>query len=151
MKLLLFFLGSFLTLSGNDAPLSLGVSEVRINDSPNVIARVKIGPVVQGSCDGWRWGAENECPKLALISLEVTVGDGSLFVPRSAFADLGTPHSAVLRKHGAEYELTIKGGDAATSYQAQIRFSRSQIRSRTVSSGEFPDSARERTTFSFPN
>jgi hypothetical protein len=98
-----------------------------------------------------RWGAENVCPKRTIVNLTVSVAKENLFIPRSAFADLGNPRSILLKTDSKKFVLIIYGGDAATSYIGELSFSNTQIISRRVESGENKESAWEETKFSFPD
>ncbi|WP_342133593.1 hypothetical protein [Hydrogenophaga sp. OTU3427] len=150
MKPLLLALITFIALTCNASPLLSGQNEVRSEQLPHIVVRIKVGPVAQADCDGWRWGAENACPSLNLVAIEVLERDDPIFVPRSAFSDLGSPYFASLHKLRVGFELLLKGGDASTSYLAIYRFSHRQIKSRKVTSGEFPGTAWEHTDYSFP-
>jgi hypothetical protein len=137
-----------------NAVLQEGVTEFRATASltgRHIFVRAGIATPSQEGCGNWRWGAEAECPGLAFASLQVRVGDVPIFVPRSAFADLGAPRSVSVNTHRRGFNIVVIGGDAATSYTAKLRFSYLEIKSRRVEGGEFKDSAWEETTFSFPN
>lgn len=131
--------------------LQVGANELQSasHTGKQIIVRVDVARTVQEHCGNWRWGAEAECPKLAVADVQVFVGKEVLFVPRSAFVDLGSPHHLSVSPTKAGFEIVIQGGDAATSYNARLRFSIGQIWSRRVESGEFPKSAWEETKFSF--
>lgn len=134
-----------------DEALRPGVSELRSGQRSGkpIIVRVNVASPSLERCAGWRWGAEAECPRLAVIELEVRVGADNIFVPRSAFADLGSPNRISLMTRKSGFDIVVHGGDAANSYVARLRFSKLEIKSRRVESGEFRDSAWENTTFSF--
>ena len=98
----------------------------------------------------WRWGSEGKCPLSYVGYMEVSRGEVSVFVPMSAFSDLGTPRSVSIRKRGrASAEIVVNGGDAALSYQATFVIRAERLVERRVRSGEFPASAWERTTYSY--
>lgn len=147
----LFFAWLALAVSACGATaLTSGRNEIKSEQLARILVHISVGPAAQEACDGWRWGAENSCPRLAIMAIEVVDKGASIFVPRSAFADLGLPRSATLRKVSTGFELLVQGGDGATSYEATYRFSGSAIKTRRVASGEFPRSAWERTDYSFP-
>jgi hypothetical protein len=98
--------------------------------------------------DGWRWGAEKS-PKYIIRKIEAWWGDEKVFIPLSAYFDLTNPHEVFLKKAGNQFHLTIKGGDAATSYEALLIFEKGNLLSKKVFSGEFPDEAWEETKYSF--
>lgn len=99
----------------------------------------------------WRWGAENACPKTFISALEITAGGKALFVPLSAFVDLGNPRAVqiYLRKGKGSFAVVLTGGDAATSYSATLEFQSDHLNIREVHHGEFPSEAWERTHYKF--
>lgn len=135
-----------------DERLPSGLHETRAHGFGRleVIVRAEVGPLKDMRCAGWRWGAENECPSSALLGLTVAVEGKQIFVPRSAFADLGWPTKVVLRTSTSSLDVVIKGGDAATAYTATLKFSRTELKRRRVAGGEFEKSTWEDTTYSFP-
>jgi hypothetical protein len=115
----------------------------------DITVRLEVG-APPASCAGWRWGAEGECPRAAVTGIEVAVGAEPLFVPRSAYADLGAPSNLEVRPGPASFDVVVHGGDAATAYAATLTFSRSTLQSRRVYNKSFRDSAWEETRYSFP-
>lgn len=99
----------------------------------------------------WRWGAENTCPRSVVGALEVKVGGKSIFIPLSAFADLGNPRNVNIEsgKGKNRFAIVLNGGDAATSYTARFDFKDNILSERIVRHGEFPDQAWEKTTYKF--
>jgi len=99
----------------------------------------------------WRWGAENTCPRSVVGAVEVKVSGGSIFVPLSAFGDLGNPRSARIesRKGKGRFAVVLAGGDAATSYTATLEFRDNLLSERLVRHGEFPDQSWENTLYKF--
>jgi hypothetical protein len=118
--------------------------------SREVVVRAEVGSSKEGGCTGWRWGAENECPRSVLLGLTVSVDGEQIFVPRNAFADLGLPIKVVLKTSMSSLDVVIKGGDAAAAYTATLKFSKIELKRRRVTGDEFKKTAWEDTTYSFP-
>jgi hypothetical protein len=116
-----------------------------------VSVRVDVTTPPAQLCEGWRWGAEAECPNLSIGGMQVHIASSSIFVPRSAFADLGSPIDITIVNRRKGFDVIIRGGDAATSYIATLQFSNRLIEKRRVESGEFGKLAWENTIFSFNN
>jgi hypothetical protein len=107
------------------------------------------------SAESWIWGSEQECPKRSVRRLEVKAHERA-FIPLSAFADLANVTSLKTEQFGSGFRVRIKGGDAATAYEAVLEFDgprtandQPTLRKRTVRSGEFPDEVWEVTTYAF--
>ncbi|MEW6108482.1 MAG: hypothetical protein AB1632_04830 [Nitrospirota bacterium] len=83
--------------------------------------------------------------------MEVKVGGESIFIPLSAFADLGNPRSVNIEsgKRKNRFAVVLNGGDAATSYTARFDFRDNILSERVVRHGEFPDQSWEKTTYKF--
>jgi hypothetical protein len=83
--------------------------------------------------------------------LEVKVGGKPIFVPLSAFADLGNPRKVRIesRKEKGRFAVILTGGDAATSYSATLEFRDNLLSERLVRHGEFPDQSWEKTLYKF--
>lgn len=99
----------------------------------------------------WRWGAENACPNAVIGSIEVKVNTELVFVPISAFADLGNARVVQIksRKGKDRFAILLVGGEAATSYKATLEFQKNVLRERIVRHGEFPAESWERTIYKF--
>lgn len=82
----------------------------------------------------WRWGAENKCPPSAVTVVRATLKGEPVFVPLSAFADLGDPRDVrIARSRSSDrYTVVIIGGDAATSYSAKLEFRQGLLYERVV-------------------
>jgi hypothetical protein len=81
--------------------------------------------------------------------LDVYLGVNRVFVPISAYSDLGNPRSSTIETADKGFQIVVRGGDAATSYKATLVFEGGLLRSRKVVNGEFPDEAWEETIYSF--
>lgn len=97
------------------------------------------------------WGGDLGEPPPNFVS-EIQIKDASLdmFVPLSAYSDLGDVHRASIRKTPRGFTLILYGGDTATSYEADLQFADGFLVRRTVSLNDFPDTRREVTTYRFP-
>jgi hypothetical protein len=96
------------------------------------------------------WGApENGRPTKMIVALEVQIGAEQVPVPVSAIMGLANPTRASLRRGEGDIEIVIKGGDAATSYDAVLVFRDGYLRRRRVVLGEFPKESWEETTYSY--
>ena len=101
--------------------------------------------------DALLWGGDTGfLPASVVSAIRVRQGARKLFVPMSAYSDLGDVHSAALLPDPSGFILNLYGGETATTYKAQLRFANGYLLSRVVSSGEFPQNAREETRYSFP-
>jgi hypothetical protein len=97
------------------------------------------------------WGGDvGELPQQVVISIEVYDGDQIIFVPLSAYGDLGDVKLASLDPTARGVALNLHGGAAATSYDAKLSFEGGYLVSRTVALREFPQQRREETNYSFP-
>jgi hypothetical protein len=103
------------------------------------------------AASSWRWGAENTCPKTFISALEIKVGGKSIFVPISAFADLGNPRTVRIEpcKEKNCFVVVVVGGDAATSYSVRLEFKNNLLIKRIVRHGEFPKESWEETIYKF--
>lgn len=98
--------------------------------------------------EGFRWGGEDAIAPLTLItSIIVQSGADKIFVPLSAYSDLGDPRRISLKTIGTGVELTITGGDAGVAYSAVLVFKEGWLTHRRVAHGEFPDEAWEETKY----
>ena len=103
------------------------------------------------SAGSWRWGSEQVCPEQRISSLEVRYQRQAVFIPYSAFADLGNPSSVAIERgsSGGTYSIKIVGGEAATSYVSVLKFKGGLLLEKVVRHGEFPASAWEKTLYKF--
>ena len=97
------------------------------------------------------WGGdETSSPKKIIKTVTVLRSGQTIFIPLSAYADLGNPRKIILQKTSSQnFQLIILGGDAAGSYKAMLDFRKDEIFRRKVISGEFPKEVWEETTYSF--
>jgi hypothetical protein len=154
-KIVLTYVLAIVTLFANGAPVSLKDKESIGLTQGNIKVSLKLDRArANGDCPSaasWWWGIERACPSTRIASLEVQFKGAVIFIPYSVFSDLGNPTSIDIEqdKKGEAYLLKIKGGDAADSYTAIIKFRSQVLLERAVRSGEFPADAWEKTTYKF--
>ena len=95
------------------------------------------------------WGAESIVPKTIVKSISVKFGSQEVFIPLSAYCDLSNSRNYSLQVDENLYYLIIHGGEASTSYTAEIKFKKNYIIKRKVYHREFPEIAWEKTIYSF--
>ena len=129
-----------------EASLSFGAS-----DSVSISVETIEIPNGYAYSKAYMWGGdETSPPKTIIKAITVLRNDQTVFIPLSAYVDLGNPRTIALEKLPARgFRLTIRGGDAAGSYSAMLDFKKAEISRRKVVSGEFPKEVWEETTFSF--
>lgn len=115
-----------------------------------IISQAKIGDSYPYK-DALLWGGDvGELPRTVMTAIRIDYGGEAVFVPISAFGDLGDIQRASLTVVRKGFILHLHGGNTAASYDATLRFDHGFITSRTVRLREFPDQTWEKTTFSFP-
>jgi hypothetical protein len=96
------------------------------------------------------WGGDvGVLPQEVVSSIEVYDGDQMIFVPLSAYGDLGDVKLASVDSTARGFTLNLHGGATATSYDAKLSFEGGYLTSRSVASREFPQQVREQTSYSF--
>lgn len=99
---------------------------------------------------GYRWGGDQMKPPKSIIeSINVTVGGEEIYLPLSAYVDLGNPARASVVSTVTGFELIITGGDAGGAYDAKFVFDQRWLLRRRVASREFPSEAWEETVYAF--
>lgn len=149
--LLLLILWPFDACISSDATIQ---SKELVVESGGISVKVTVSPLPEfppyNVPSSWRWGSENSCPRAFVGALEVKVMGMPVFVPLSAFADLGNPRDVRIESHnGNGFAVILTGGDAATSYTASLEFRDNLLSERMVRHGEFPDQSWERTLYKF--
>lgn len=100
--------------------------------------------------EGFRWGGEDAMvPPTLITSIVVQNGANKIFVPLSAYSDLGDPRRISLKSSAAGVELAIAGGDAGVAYNAVLVFEKGWLTRRRVANGEFPEQAWEETRYAY--
>ncbi len=154
-----FFVGCFLALlafspSAANSP-DCGDKEVvtqseHITHGDITVALTTAPTAASPNKEGFRWGGEEkEAPRVLISAIHITIRGKAVFLPLSAYSDLGDPHKATVHATRTGFVLTITGGDAAGSYKAVLVFKNGELVRRHVSSGEFPDEAWEETVYKY--
>jgi hypothetical protein len=86
-------------------------------------------------------------PCSAVVSMKVSVGDGSVFVPRSVPCRLSDLNTAEILTTTGGWSLRLRGGDASESYVATIAFDGTRVNEMRVFSGMVPDQPVEETVY----
>lgn len=79
--------------------------------------------------------------------MKILVNERDIFVPVSAYADLGDVLSAEFSTKGGLFVLTVRGGDASESYIVRLSFNKERLLERRVYSGEDPYNVLEVTRY----
>jgi hypothetical protein len=93
------------------------------------------------------WGASFHWPRTVITSLRVSIRSQPVYIPMSAFCDLGNPHRMVLRATAKGFQVSIDGSDAGDSFEAVLEFEGTTLKRRKVHLNEFPDEMWEETTY----
>lgn len=89
-------------------------------------------------------------PKTVITAMDVRINNEKIFLPLSAYSDLGNPYQVSLEKAERGFRLVITGrGGTATSYKAVLEFNHENIQRRKVTLDVFPDEVWEETVYSF--
>jgi len=150
----LFFLAFATPASSLDATFVEGIAKAHLTLNSELVD-VSVNTIALPSNYAYRnaytWGGDETSPPKRMISAITILKDGHIiYVPLSAFVDLGDPTRISLQKLPMSgFRLSIRGGDAAGSYSATLDFRKDEILRRRVESGEFPKEVWESTTFSF--
>jgi hypothetical protein len=86
-------------------------------------------------------------PCVMTRKIALSIEGQEIFVPRSAYADLGDIQSAEFSFTADKLSLIIKGGDASESYVAHLIFDHSRALERQLYSGEDISHALETTYY----
>jgi hypothetical protein len=155
IQVCLFLATSALAADIPQAVKSEGSTSLRLRTSTGdevtvILTQTKVGASYPYK-DALMWGGDvGEPPQSILASVQILSGRETIFLPLSAYGDLGDVRSASLEKNAQGFTLSLHGGDAAAAYDATFSFSRGYLASRLVALREFPDQRREKTNYSFP-
>lgn len=93
---------------------------------------------------GDMWGGDAAGPVgTAVAELAVLSDTTAIWIPLSAFVDLGDPRTIALQRKGRGVLLLLNGGETGTSYLAQFYIERDVLRWRRVNHREMPDAWEE--------
>jgi hypothetical protein len=96
------------------------------------------------------WGGDiDELPQTVILTIDIKLGKEKIYIPLSAYSDLGDPKQVSLVKELHSIKLIIRGSDAGGSYKAILVFENGYIIRRKVMHMEFPDEVWEETVYSF--
>jgi hypothetical protein len=132
-----------------------GRTELTLAKSSNALVRVSITQIKVGDSFSYKnallWGGDvDRLPEFVLSSVVIQEGNETIFVPLSAYSDLGDVKLASLNASSNGFILNLHGGNTASGYDVILMFSRGYLVSRTVRLREFPEERLEKTTYSFP-
>ncbi len=143
---------SSILFAATPLPVQL-MDEIRISSSVKVSATIqtiefsKITPAIIAG----RWGADDspkmQPPKRLIRVFQIRHGEEIIILPASSFSDLCDIRSLKIKKIDKGFEVTIKGGDAGSSYTAILSFVDKKIVKRRVFASETPNNAWEETIY----
>ena len=150
-KVIFILLTGYFVAHASEAILSKSIMK------NNIVVYYKLIPAENNSlcCEktGWLgWGEERKCPDTSIGSLEVSYETDYIYIPLSAFVDLGNPKEIEIhniQNKISDFNIQIIGGDASTSYKAVLKFSNNALIARSVHHGEFSDDVWEETSYHF--
>jgi hypothetical protein len=97
------------------------------------------------------WGGDvDQLPQQIVGAVQVSEGSQVVFVPLSAYSDLGDVKSAALNPTEKGFTLELHGGNTASEYDAELKFVAGYLVSRKVALRAFPNQRTERATYAFP-
>lgn len=101
--------------------------------------------------DALLWGGDvDQLPQTFLSSIQIVHNKKAVFIPISAYGDLGDVKFASLEPTKDGFTLHLHGGNTATEYDVNMRFQHGYLRSRSVALRELPEERWEKTSYSFP-
>jgi hypothetical protein len=92
----------------------------------------------EGQMPSFAQCTNSRIPCSLTTKLEIFVRDAEVFIPRSAFADLGDVNTAALSIHGNVMVLTVQGGDSSEAYIAKLEFRNERVFKRSLYAAEDP-------------
>jgi len=95
------------------------------------------------------WGTIKGMPTDLIAEITIIEDHKNIFIPLSAYSDLGNLNNASLKIAGNAYHVIIEGGDAGGGYKAIISIEKGKIKQRQVDDLEFEGVIGEKTTYSF--
>lgn len=98
----------------------------------------------------WSWGADGKNPVKSVSGMNLHFKGKEIYVPISAFIDLGEPEILEITRSNNNLIVKIYGGQSSASYKAVLIFDSKHIKQRTVCSAEFPNESCEKTKYLFP-
>ncbi len=148
--IVLSFIGASYQALGHRDISELGEFEIKLQVSTNLSVKCFI-KVIKYSADMSHnrcWGSDWSDPRTVIGELKIWINNKEIIVPLSSYADLSNINWASLKDVHEGYRLHIKGGDAASSYDATIDFDEIGLFGREVHNGEEPKVDWEKTIYS---
>jgi hypothetical protein len=100
--------------------------------------------------DALVWGGDvDELPQTVLTSIQISQNKKMVFVPLSAYSDLGDVKFGSIEQTKGGFAVHLHGGNTATGYDATLSISHGYLQTRTVRNREFPDERWDKTRYSF--
>ena len=118
---------STLTMATSDSCSSVASNSV-VAVSKDGVASVEVQMNGAVSC------GVTEHKEVLITGLMIRVGGSSVFVPRSAYADLYSPTNVVIEFRKAVGTIKIRGGDGSDAYIVTLFFDRKKVSRRTLAS-----------------
>jgi hypothetical protein len=118
----------------------------------NILVKIKTHEVQLGELSFptniHRFGCTESINPCSLVdSIEISVGNKPLFVPRSVFCALSDVYKAEIKIHRREAILILVGGFTVENYIVKIRFDAEHISYRNVASGMDKNNPSEETFY----
>lgn len=102
--------------------------------------------------DALLWGGDvGRLPGSVVSGLEIHKDKTTIFVPLSAYGDLGDAKFVSFQALPHGFRISLHGGNTAASYDANLFFKGPVLIKREVRLRELPDETWERTMYGFPS
>lgn len=123
------------------ANLRLGPAQVTKTLRSGETVQVIVVVGLQEPASPWAermWGSDEGSPTTRhVIDLRIVWADSVVWVPLSAYADLGQPQSLEFGKAAKGVCFIVRGGETATGYEASFFVDKGVLVRRRVHDGEF--------------
>jgi hypothetical protein len=101
--------------------------------------------------DALLWGGDiGRLPKSVVSALQIQRDKHVIYVPLSAYGDLGDVKSVSFASTSRGFRVALHGGNTAASYDATLHFERGVLTRRDVRLRELPDERWEKTMYVLP-
>ena len=94
--------------------------------------------------DGSTWGIDGGYPLHVIKTFFFSLNGKEIFIPRKLSSDICDLQRASIQEINGQVILTIKGGDAAGSFNAEFKFKNGRLVERLIRMGEFPEEVWEK-------
>lgn len=154
MFILTILLAPNLASAGKLHEVKLGKTQFIQRLSKNLVVEVELHRMLINSSYSYKnallWGGDiDQPPKTITVFLDIKVNNKKLFIPFSAYGDLGDIEAAELEKFSSGFNLMLHGGQTATAYDVVLAFKQGYLYSKKVTHREFPTQAWEKIIYSF--